>query len=719
MKKNIIKIFNTDLALPIIFTILVWVKSLIAYLLDFSLGITDPLQIILLIINPLPLAFLIFLLPLFFKKNWVQETFMFLLLVAESALILFNVIYYREFTDFMTVNTILGYSKVSEGLSASSINLVKPHDIFYVIDLLIILGILLRKLFKHQPFRSLNTSNSPQKSINKKSLLALISCSMVGFFAVLSLSEIDRPQLLLRTFDRNYIVKYLGLDAFTFYDGFKTVQNKNVNVNKIPKNLNTVISYNKKNYIAPNVKYYGKAKGKNVFIIHLESFQQFLLNYELNGQEVTPFLNSLIKDKNVISFDNFFHEVGGGKTSDAETMLETGTFGLSQGSFFSSIAQNNTIQAAPAILAQNGNYTSAVFHGDSAGFWNRNNVYKNLGYDYFFYSDYYYQTPTSKVGMGTKDKLLFGESIKYLEHLPQPFYAKFITVTNHTPFTLDEAVDNFPLADTNDQVVNHYFRTAHYLDSSFEEFFNYLKNTGLLKKSIIVIYGDHFGISNDRNKKLAPLLNKSPEEWTKYDNAMLQRVPFIIYDQGIKGGVNHTFGGEIDVLPTLLHLLGVDTKNFVQLGQDLLSPKHQQVVAFRNHNFVTPKYTFYDGKYYDTITGELLEPDETQKKELQSIQKQVNDKLNASDLINNSNLLRYYTPPEFKPVNPKNYHYTNQYSRLLDQEAKDRFTNKSLFIDNSMNSTISEFQTTEPELINNPNELTVPPKTIKNQKIKK
>ena len=43
-------------------------------------------------------------------------------------------------------------------------------------------------------------------------------------------------------------------------------------------------------------------------------------------------LNQLYQNKATISFDNFFHEVGQGKTSDAENMLETGTFGLPQGS---------------------------------------------------------------------------------------------------------------------------------------------------------------------------------------------------------------------------------------------------------------------------------------------------------------------------------------------------------------------------------------------------
>ena len=75
---------------------------------------------------------------------------------------------------------------------------------------------------------------------------------------------------------------------------------------------------------------------------------------------------------------NFFNQVGQGKTSDAENMLETSTYGLSQGSLFATLGNDNTFQAAPAILKQRAGYTSAVFHGNVASFWNRNNVYKNL-----------------------------------------------------------------------------------------------------------------------------------------------------------------------------------------------------------------------------------------------------------------------------------------------------------------------------------------------------
>ncbi|WP_032801923.1 sulfatase-like hydrolase/transferase, partial [Streptococcus sobrinus] len=94
----------------------------------------------------------------------------------------------------------------------------------------------------------------------------------------------------------------------------------------------------------------------------------------------------------------------------------------------------------------------------------------------------------------------------------------------------------FPLADTKDDTVNGYFATANYLDSALKSFFDYLKATGLYDKSIIVLYGDHYGISNDRNTSLAPLLGKDAETWSDYDNAMMQKVPYIINIPGYTDG---------------------------------------------------------------------------------------------------------------------------------------------------------------------------------------
>src|SRR5699024_7391301 len=203
--------------------------------------------------------------------------------------------------------------------------------------------------------------------------------------------------------------------------------------------------------------------------------------------------------------------------------------------------------------------TSAVFHGNSGNFWNRNETYKHLGYDYFFDASYYDVNEDNSFQYGLHDKPFFDQSIQYLEHLQQPFYTKFVAVSNHYPyaqFTDEDA--GFPIADTGDETINGYFATANYLDTAVEEFFNYLKDSGLYDNSIIVLYGDHYGVSDGRNPQLAPLVYKDTDTWDDYDNAQMQRVPFMVHVPGQeKGGISHTYGGEVDVLPTLLHLLGV------------------------------------------------------------------------------------------------------------------------------------------------------------------
>ena len=52
--------------------------------------------------------------------------------------------------------------------------------------------------------------------------------------------------------------------------------------------------------------------------------------------------------------------------------------------------------------------------------------------------------------------------------------------------------------------------------------------------------------------------------------------------KGLKGKIDPTYGGEIDVLPTLLNLLGIKNQDTIQFGHDLLSKNAPQLVAQRN-----------------------------------------------------------------------------------------------------------------------------------------
>ena len=663
--------------------VLFWLKTYWVYQTKFSLGITNNIQKFLLVVNPIPTALLLFGIALYFrgkKSYWI----MMIINLIESLWLFSNVLYYREFSDFLSFGIIKSSGSVANNLSLSISEIIHPSDFLVFLDFVILLILLLTKFIKID-----------YKPLKKRYPLAISAVAVVLFAFNLSLAEKDRPQLLTRTFDNNYIVKYLGLNFYAGYNAYQTHKESATRANASSSDMDQVLAYLKKNRADANVEYFGKAAGKNVFIFHLESFQQFLINYKVNGKEVTPNINQFYADQNTLSFDNFFNQVGQGKTSDAETMLENSLFGLPSGSVMTSYGTSNTFQALPAILDQKG-YTTAAFHGDVGSFWNRDNTYKSWGYQYFFSEDYYNDKTNYSIGYGLKDKIFLDQSIKYIEQLPQPFYAKLITVTNHYPYEIDKQNQSIEKTTTGDKTVDGYVQTAHYLDQAFGEFISYLKKVGLYDNSMIVVYGDHYGISNNHKKAIAQLLGK--DSVSSYDLAMFQKVPFMIHMTGLKGGINHTYGGEIDVMPTLMDLLGIKNTDTIQLGNDLLSTNRNQTVVFRNGDFVSPNFSKIGSKIYNNqgedVTNSLSAEE---KKEVQQQQNHADETLSLSDKIVTGDLLRFYTPSGFTKVDKSQYSY--KYSNGIKQLQEARQKNKTSVIDqNGGKSTQDLYETDAPEL---------------------
>jgi lipoteichoic acid synthase len=624
-----------------------WMKTYIVQLTQFDLGIENSLQKFLLFINPLGSS-LLFLGVASLSKGRRKYIWLLIIDFLLSFLLYANSLYYRFFNDFITLPTLTQTQNFGD-VSGSVVSLLKPYDFLFFIDLLLLIALL--------GFRKVKIEI---KDMSRWKVAALFSFSLAISSANLAIAETDRPQLLTRGFDRNYIVKYLGMYNYTIYDAVQSTKASAQRVLADSNDITEVINFTKSNYAEPNPAYFGAAKGKNVIYLHLESMQNFLINYKLHGEEVTPFLNSLVNEKNTMYFDNFFHQTAQGKTSDAEFMLENSLYGLPQGSAYTTKGLN-TYQAAPAILGQQG-YTSAVFHGNSGTFWNRNEIYKSFGYNHFFDSNYYQMNPENLAEYGLMDKPFFEESIPLLETLPQPFYAKFLTVTHHFPYPID--VEDATLAPhtTGDKSVDQYFQTARYADEALEQFFVYLKESGLYDNSIIIMYGDHYGISENHTKAMEKVLGK---EITLFENAGLQRVPFFIRVPGMEGGVNHEYGGQMDILPTLLHLLGTETKNYVQFGTDLLSEQHDDLVPFRNGDFVSSTITSIDGKLFDSSTG--LELAEDQIELANRYEKSVEQKLSLSDKVVNGDLLRFYTPGNFTPVDRTQYHYFENQDNVANE----------------------------------------------------
>ncbi|PTG24761.1 polyglycerol-phosphate lipoteichoic acid synthase LtaS [Staphylococcus capitis] len=613
-------------------------KTYFSYYVDFSLGVKGLVQNLILLMNPYSLIALTLNVFLFFKGKkafW----FMFIGGFLLTFLLYANVVYFRFFSDFLTFSTLNQAGNV-ESMGGAVGASFKWYDFVYFIDTIIYLIIL---IFKRN---WLDT-----RAFSKKFVPVVMAASVALFFLNLAFAETDRPELLTRTFDHKYLVKYLGPYNFTVYDGVKTIQNNQQKALASEDDLTKVLNYTKQKRTEPNQEYYGVAKKKNIIKIHLESFQTFLINKKVNGKEVTPFLNKLSSGKQDFTyFPNFFHQTGQGKTSDAEFTMDNSLYGLPQGSAYS-LKGDNTYQSLPAILDQKEGYTSNVMHGDYKTFWNRDQVYKHFGIDKFYDATYFDMSDDNIVNLGLKDKPFFKASADYQSKMKKPFYSHMITLTNHYPFTLDEKDASIDKPNTGDTTVDGYIQTAHYLDQALEEYITDLKKKGLYDNSVIMIYGDHYGISENHNNAMEKLLGEkiTPAKFTD-----LNRTGFWLKIPGKSGGVNKEYAGQMDVMPTILHLVGIDSKNYLMFGTDMFSKQHNDVVPFRNGDFITKDYKYVNGKLYSNKDNELL----TKKpKDFDKNKKQVEKDLEMSDSVLNGDLFRFYKNPDFKKINPSKYEY--------------------------------------------------------------
>lgn len=501
---------HSILAIAVIAT---WIKTVIVYVTSFDMDVENAMQMLILIINPLSFLLFFYGLSLFFKSPKAQNRY----IVGGSillALILYgNVAFYRFYNDFVTLPVLFQTSNFGE-LGTSAAAIINWIDILYFVDVFIIF-IALKYLPKVQ-------NVTPVRKDARKAYFVLATAVL---FLNLGLAETERPQLLTRAFDRELLVKNIGTYNYHLYDIY--VQSKSSAQRALAdgSELVEVSNYVRANQAEPNVQMFGKYEGRNVIAVSLESLQTFVINNEMNGEVITPFLNSLTQDKDTYYFNNFYHQTGLGKTSDSEFIFENSLFGLGRGAVFFTHGEN-TYNSFAERLGENDYYTN-VMHANNKSFWNRDMIYNSFNLDNFYDIESYNVNDENSVNWGLKDIPFFEQSTALMKEMPQPFYSRLITLTNHYPFYLDPEDVMINEFNSNSGTLNRYFQTVRYLDESVKVFFEDLKEQGLYENSIIVMYGDHYGISENHNKAMAQYLGK--EEITPYDSALLQSVPLFIH----------------------------------------------------------------------------------------------------------------------------------------------------------------------------------------------
>ncbi|MGO1059076.1 LTA synthase family protein [Planococcus sp. FY231025] len=609
---------HSILAIAIVAT---WLKTYVTYKTSFSITIDNALQEFILFINPLSLLLFAYGISLFFKTEKAKNRSIMAVAVIASIILYANVAFYRFFSDFITLPVLFQTNNFGD-LGSSAAESIYATDVLFFLDVIVIF--LAIKFLKVKP-SSMNTA-----SVQRKSYMILTAAVL---FFNLGLAEAERPQLLTRSFDREMLVKNIGMYNYHIYDIYIQSKSQAQRALADGSELVEVNNYVRSNQPEPSPEMFAAAEGRNLIVVTLESMQSFLINNEMNGEEITPFLNGLTKDEDTVYFPNFYHQTGLGKTSDSEFLLENSLYPLSGGAVFFTHS-GNTFNSMAERLGENGYYT-AVQHANTKSFWNRDMMYQSFNIEKFHDIESYTIGEGQAVNWGMKDIPFMEQSVDQMAEMPQPFYSRLLTLTNHHPFYLDEEDKLIEEFDSNSGTLNRYFQTARYLDESVEALFEDLKEQGLYENSVIVMYGDHYGISENHNEAMAQYLGK---EVTPFESAQLQKVPFFVHIPGSgKGYVEEEIGGQIDMRPTIMHLMGIETEKDLQFGGDLFSDEHEEFVIFRDGRFITDKNVYAGNVCYDIETGE-----EADIAECEPYIEPAMQELDYSESIINGDLLRFY-----------------------------------------------------------------------------
>ena len=359
-----------------------------------------------------------------------------------------------------------------------------------------------------------------------------------------------------------------------------------------------------KHIISNHKKHFGAGKGSNVIIVQLESFQNFPLHKSLDGQELTPVLNALSKE--CLYFPHFFHQVGKGNTSDAEFMLNTSIYPTGKDKAMSEQYCHKNLPSLPKLLREHG-YTSFTLHVNEATFWNRVNLYAALAFDRYFDKPFFRDDKFNV--FGASDEELYRVGIEKIVQQQQsdnkPLCAQFIACASHHPFKVPTDKIHIRISEKNiDPFLRDYLTSMNYADYAVGQLVQQLKQKGLWEKTTFIVYGDHCGLTKqdeDLNKSLKDLLG------IRYDTPIHSyNIPLLIHMPGqTKGQVIDHIGGQVDLLPTLINILGIspNQENFYAFGHDLLNI-NENVIGLR---YYLPAGSFINNKVFYKAEGETYE----------------------------------------------------------------------------------------------------------------
>ena len=549
--------------------------------------------------------------------------------ILFTAMCVINSIYYKFYTNYVSISLLSTLSMLGDVSDSVTSKLKLIHFIYLIgpITLIIVNKLLVKKDYYYKVGK-----DEKGKLMFRNTCLSGI---ILVFLIIFTMTKSDGSKLV-KLWNRDYVVKRFGIYTYMFSDFVTSVQPAISPMFNYDEDRREFLNfYNSKDYTKKENAYTGVFEGKNVIFIHMESIQNFLIDLRINGIEITPNLNKLVKES--MYFSKFYPQISVGTSSDTEFTLSTGLLPSTSGTVFVNY-YNRTYETLENAFRSKGYYTFSM-HANNGNYWNRKNMYHTLGYDDFYDKDSYI-VPTDKknkdyIGLGLSDKSFYEQIIPIIEDIKNnhnSYMGKVISLSNHSPFNDlskygninfsveykdDEGnikVDSY-LEDTE---IGNYLKSAHYADEALGVLFKLIKENNLDDNTVFVLYGDHESkLGKDNldflyNYDLVIHKLKSKDDATyvnlnKYNYNLLKNTPLIIYTKDMSPKLVKDVMGMWDVFPTISNMFGLECK--YALGNDIFSDK-EKIVVFPNGDIVTNK-VYYNNlrEEYVSLNGEPINND--------------------------------------------------------------------------------------------------------------
>ncbi len=558
----------------------------------------------------------------YFLKPKHQFKYYFSWSIFFTIICIINSMYYTNFLSFVSASLLATSLQLKTVGDAVVQNVIEIKDFCYLWQIVAMLFVN-RALKKKDYYQRVSKiENGKIRALN--TLVA--GLIILGFFiSMLNSTDISR---LGKQWNREFLVMRFGLYTYQGNDLIASIKPQ----------ISPLFGYDEKarafreyyaglENTATQNKYTNVFKGKNVIVIHAESIQNFLLDTQFNGEDVTPTLKKLASEG--LYFSNFYAQESVGTSSDSEFTFNTSLMPTTSGTVFVNYWDRDYV-TTPKLLKEQGYYTFSM-HGNNGSMWNRNVVHPKLGYDYFFNYSKDFEID-EKLGLGLTDKSFFRQAVPKIKAISEEnknFYGLLIMLTNHTPFNdKGKAYSDFEVDYKYEKVneetkevevvsapymegtkLGNYFKSAHYADEALGQFIEDMDEAGLLDNTVLVIYGDHdaklkkseYDRFYNYNPETDELRSSDDPEYKKvdfYQYELNRKVPFIIWtkDHKYKEEVTKVMG-MYDVQPTLGNMFGFH--NPYALGHDIFSVD-DNVVVFPDGNWLT------NSIYYNAQKGESL-----------------------------------------------------------------------------------------------------------------